>query len=57
MDIIKNYQKDARDCATVFSIYLSKLEFSGFSGVEPILTNTIQKYLKFILEDIDISKA
>lgn len=56
MDNIKKYQSLIRDTSSAFRIYLSKLEFSGFSGVEPVLTNFINKETNVILEDTELSE-
>lgn len=56
MENIKKFQEDAKLCGSAFQIYYSKLEYSGFSGVEPILSNKIDSNIKKILESTKITK-
>jgi hypothetical protein len=55
MEKIKKYRDDMKDCATSFKIYFTKLEYSGFFGVEPLLADKVQKNISGILEDTDFS--
>jgi len=54
MEEIKKYKDKLNACSSSFKIYFTKLEFSGFSGLEPILADTIQKDIAFILENTDL---
>lgn len=53
MELLKNIKELVIGTANAFNIYLEKLALSGFFGVEPFLTDTAQKNIKFVLDNAD----
>src|SRR5271165_2566682 len=55
MELILEIGNFVKDVAKAVNIYLDKLEHSGFSGVEPFLTDKIRSSTKTIIEDTELS--
>jgi hypothetical protein len=56
MEDIKKYSEHLKLAAQALQIYLTKLEASGFSGTEPILTDNARKDLRTVLEDTSLNE-
>jgi hypothetical protein len=56
MEDIKKYQELSKLCGSAFQIYISKLESSGFSGVEPILYNIVVNNIEYVVSSSEITK-
>lgn len=55
-DQIIKFRDLSKSVATTFQVYYDKLEYTGFSGVEPYLANEINESLKIIINNTKLSK-
>src|SRR5579883_420328 len=56
VDQVTKFRDLSKMVAESFLLYYNKLEYTGFSGVEPYLSDEINKGIKYVINDTNLSK-